>query len=66
MAEDHTWISIRTDLVTARLLRDVLVAQGEHEAAGAPLPVLSTEENERLGRFLRDLDVQLGGTGRFA
>jgi hypothetical protein len=66
MADDPTSISIRTDLVTARLLRDVLVAQGEHTAAGAPLPILNTEESELLGAFLRALDLQLGGTGRFA
>ena len=59
-------ITIRTDLATARLLRDVLYAQGEHQAAGAPLQILSGDDSALLGRFLRDLDVQLGGSGRMA
>ena len=59
-------ISIQIDRATARLLRDVLYAQGEHQAAGAPPPVLNADETKLLGAFLRDLDVQLGGTGRLA
>ena len=66
MTEDHTSIILRTNLVTARLLRDVLIAQGEHRAAGAPIPALGAQESKLLGAFLRNLDIQLGGTGRLA
>jgi len=59
-------IEIRTDAVTARVLRDVLYALGEHQAAGAPMPTLDAEESTRLGEFLRDLDRQLGGAGRMS
>ena len=59
-------ITISIDFATARLLRDVLYAQGEHQAAGAPVPLLNTEESQLLGSFLRELDIQLGGPGRMA
>ena len=66
MSESAKPISIEMDVVTARLLRDVLYAQGEHQAAGEPPPVLEREEAELLGAFLRELDVKLGGTGRLS
>lgn len=66
MSEDLTSIILRTDLDTAALLRNVLIAQGEHQAAGAPIPALDAQESKLLGAFLRDLDTQLGGSGRFA
>jgi hypothetical protein len=59
-------IEMHLDIATARLLRDVLRAQGEHQAAGALIPILDHGESELLGAFLRDLDLKLGGTGRFA
>jgi hypothetical protein len=59
-------VTIEVDLTTARLLRDVLYAQGEHQSAGAPLPILDADDSKLLGAFLRDLDIQLGGTGRLA
>ena len=66
MSESRESITIRTDIETARLLRDVLYAQGERQAAGAPIPTLDRKDSELLGRFLSDLDKQLGGTGRMA
>ena len=59
-------ITIRTDVITARLIRAVLYELGEHQAAGSPIPVLGSEESTRLGAFLSMLDSQLGGAGRMA
>jgi hypothetical protein len=64
MSDSSGSIDIRTDTATARVLRDVLYALGEHQAAGAPMPTLDADESTRLGALLRDLDVQLGGAGR--
>jgi hypothetical protein len=59
-------IELRIDRVTAEDLRDALHALGEHIAAGVPIDAMPSDTAERLGRFLRDLDIHLGGTGRFA
>lgn len=59
-------IIIRTDVATARLSWDALYALGEHQAAGAPIPFFAHNASELLGKFLKALDVQLGGTGRMS
>ena len=59
-------IEVSMDRRTAELLRGVLADLGEHQAAGQPSAPASQEEAEKLGKFLRDLDVMLGGPGRFA
>lgn len=59
-------ITLTVDPETARALRDVLYMYGEHYAAGAPIERLPQGAETRLGTFLRDLDIALGGTGRMA
>ncbi|MGW0218455.1 hypothetical protein ACWDXH_29090 [Micromonospora chokoriensis] len=59
-------IELRIDLATAEDLRRALYDLGEHQAAGRPISHMDTETSERLGAFLRDLDIRLGGTGRLA
>jgi hypothetical protein len=59
-------IELRLDPATAKDLRTALYDLGEHQAAGRPIPHMDTETSERLGAFLRDLDIRVGGTGRFA
>ena len=59
-------VVLRIDTRTAKLLRDALYGLGEHQAAGAPVPVFDSNDSQLLGRFLRDLDIKLGGTGRMA
>ncbi|MGC4864106.1 hypothetical protein ACLQ3B_01565 [Micromonospora sp. DT53] len=59
-------IELLLDPATAEDLRDALYNLGEHQAAGRPIPYMGTETSERLGALLRDLDIRLGGTGRFA
>ena len=59
-------IVLRIDRMTARALWDVLYAQGEHQAAGRPIPVLDAHESEDLGRILADLGRALGKAGRTA
>jgi hypothetical protein len=59
-------ITLNVDAETARALRDVLYMYGEHYAAGAPIERLPRDSETRLGAFLRDLDIALGGPGRFA
>jgi hypothetical protein len=59
-------IVLHLDHETARDVWSVLYMYGEHYAAGAPVERLPPEAENRLGRFLRDLDVALGGSGRMA
>ncbi|MBL6276714.1 hypothetical protein JMF97_11125 [Micromonospora fiedleri] len=59
-------IELRLDLATAEDLRNALYGLGEHQAAARPIPSMGTETSRRLGVLLRDLDIRLGGTGRFA
>jgi hypothetical protein len=59
-------IVLRLDRETARDLWSVLYMYGEHYAAGAPVERLPPEAEHRLGKFLRSLDVALGGPGRIA
>ena len=59
-------ITFTIDRRTAELLRGVLYDVGEHQAAGAPIPPPSPEEVEKVGAFLRDLDIALGGPGGMA
>lgn len=59
-------IVLHLDKATARDLRSVLYMYGEHYAAGAPVERLPPEAERRLGKFLKDLDVALGGHGRTA
>lgn len=53
-------IVLRLDRASAEDLHEVLWLVGEHIAAGAPLPVLSTETNERLARVISSLRDSLG------
>ena len=53
-------ITLYIDAVTARLLHDYLWSLGEEIAAGAPRPVLSTNDAERLGQVMWDLRNALG------
>ena len=59
-------IILHVDVETAKLLRAALYALGEHQAAGAPIPFYNGTDSRLLGKFLSDLDVSLGGTGRMA
>ncbi|WP_281895294.1 hypothetical protein [Micromonospora humidisoli] len=59
-------IELRLDPATAEDLRDALYNLGEHQAAGRPIPHMDTDTSRRLGVLLRDLDIRLGGSGRFA
>ncbi|RBQ10972.1 hypothetical protein DQE82_10950 [Micromonospora sp. LHW51205] len=59
-------IELRLDLATAEDLRIALYDLGEHQAAGRPIRHMDTETSRRLGALLRELDIRLGGTGRFA
>ena len=63
---DSPLIVLKLDSKTAEVLRDVLYAIGENQAAGAPMVPLNRLESEILGRVLRDLDLALGGPGRMA
>jgi hypothetical protein len=63
---DSPLIVLELDSKTAELLRDVLYAIGESQAAGAPMAPLNSMESEILGRVLRDIDIALGGPGRMA
>jgi hypothetical protein len=59
-------IELSIDRRTAELLRGALADLGEHQAAGQPIAPATQEEAEKLGKFLRDLDLALGGPGRVA
>ncbi|WP_343445780.1 hypothetical protein [Micromonospora schwarzwaldensis] len=59
-------IELRLDLATAEYLRIALYDLGEHQAAGRPIPHMDAEASRRLGALLRNLDIRLGGTVRFA
>jgi len=59
-------IELRLDPATAEDLRNVLYDLGEHQAAGRPIPHMDGETSERLGALLRELDIRLGGSGRFS
>ncbi|MCO6010584.1 hypothetical protein NE236_37065 [Actinoallomurus purpureus] len=59
-------IVVSLDPEVATDLRDLLYMYGEHYAAGAPIQRLPHEAEMRLGTFLRDLDIALGGSGRMA
>ncbi|MFV2008786.1 MULTISPECIES: hypothetical protein [unclassified Micromonospora] len=59
-------IVLRLDPATVEDLRNVLYDLGEHQAAGRPIPHMDGETSERLGTLLRDLDIMLGGSGRFS
>lgn len=59
-------IELRLDPATAEDLRDALYNLGEHQAACRAIPHMDAETSERLGALLRDLDIRLGGPGRFA
>ncbi|MFG1884482.1 hypothetical protein [Micromonospora sp. NPDC049102] len=59
-------IVLRLDLATAEDLRIALYDLGEHQAAGRPIPYMDAETSRRLGAVLRELDIRLVGTGRFA
>lgn len=59
-------IELRVDRATALDLRDALYQLGEHIAAGRPIDAMPAETSQRLGALLRNLDVELGGPGRFA
>ena len=54
--------ALQLDRATAEDLYVTLYGVGEHIAAGAPITELTTEQSERLGRFLRDLGHRLGRT----
>ena len=66
MVDPSAPLILRIDRPTAELLRQALHCLGEHQAAGAPIPTFDSEDSQRLGRFLRDLDIELGGSGRMA
>lgn len=51
---------LRLDRVSAEDLYEVLRLLGEHIAAGAPIPELPAEADERLGRVFRFLGDSLG------
>ncbi|MEV4664424.1 hypothetical protein AB0J85_21040 [Micromonospora echinofusca] len=58
-------IELRLDRATAQDLRNALYDLGEHQAAGRAIPHMDTDMSNRLGVFLRELDIRLGGSGRF-
>ena len=62
--EKHSDISLQLDAKTARLVLDAMYAMGEHQAAGAAIPALNSEESELLGQFIKELHAALGGKGR--
>lgn len=57
---------LRLDNETAQDLWSVLYMYGEHYATGTPIEPLPPEAEHRLGRFLKNLYVALGGSGRTA
>jgi hypothetical protein len=59
LPRDADLVRIEMDRATAIALRNSLYGWGEHVAAGAPLPELSSEENNRLARLIDLLSVQL-------
>ncbi|MFY1687054.1 hypothetical protein [Plantactinospora sp. WMMB782] len=59
-------IELNLDRPTAEDLRNALYDLGEHLAAGRPIPEMDAATSRRLGALLRDLDIRLGGPGRFA
>lgn len=58
-------MDLRLDLATAQDLRNALYDLGEHQAAGRAIPHMDTDMSSRLGALLRELDIRLGGSGRF-
>ena len=54
------------DNETAQDRRSVLYMYGERYAAGTLIECLPSEAEHRLGRFLENLDVAVGGLGRTA
>ncbi|MFF4835668.1 hypothetical protein [Streptomyces sp. NPDC001315] len=57
MADD---VVLRLDRASAEDLYEVLWLVGEHHAAGAPIPPMPWEANERLGRVISTLGDFLG------
>ncbi|MDG4859054.1 hypothetical protein P8605_12965 [Streptomyces sp. T-3] len=53
-------IVLRLDRASAEDLHEVLWLVGEHQAAGAPIPELPHEADERLSRVIRSLADALG------
>ncbi|MFD5582767.1 hypothetical protein ACFWII_03030 [Streptomyces sp. NPDC127063] len=53
-------VVLRLDRASAEELYEVLWLVAEHLAAGAPIPALPDEANERLGRVIRTLGRSLG------
>ncbi|MEV7739349.1 hypothetical protein AB0O75_46240 [Streptomyces sp. NPDC088921] len=53
-------VVLRLDRASAEDLYEVLWLVGEHLAAGAPIPAVPHEANERLGRVIGNLGRSLG------
>jgi len=57
-------ILLRLDRTTARYLLGALDDLGEHLAAGVPIGPMSSDENERLGKLIRELRRSLKQTSQ--
>jgi hypothetical protein len=61
--QQESEILIALDPYAARLLFDALYSLGEHQAAGAAIPIFDSHASETLARILRDLDAAIENRG---